>query len=65
MRWIGPQTTQDNHLDHLEKALIRAAARAMALIEQSKLEVERARVLLKDERRRADDARDAMSGMPV
>jgi hypothetical protein len=37
----------------------------MALIEQSKLEVERARVLLKDERRRADDARDAMSAGSV
>jgi hypothetical protein len=53
MRWIGSQPAPDTHLDHLEKALIRAAARACALIEQSKREVERSRCLLKDERRTA------------
>jgi hypothetical protein len=54
MRWIGSQPAQDNRLDHLEKALTRAAAQATALIEQSRRDVERARVLLKDEQRQAD-----------
>ena len=65
MRWIGPQPAQDNHLDHLEKALIRAAVQASALIEQSKREVERARVLLKDDRRRADCAPKATAVGPA
>ena len=65
MRWIGSQPAQDNHLDHLEKALTRAAARATTSIEQSRREVERSRVLLKGERERSTGTRDAMSGMPV
>ena len=60
MRWIGSQPAPDTHLDHLEMALIRVAARASALIEQSRREVERSRVLLKDERGRASNAQ-----MPV
>jgi hypothetical protein len=56
MRWIGSQAAPDTHLDHLEMALIRVAARASALIEQSRREVERSRVLLKDDRGRARNA---------
>ena len=54
MHCIGSQPAQDR--DHLEKALTRTVAQAAALIEQSKREVERSRVLLKDERRGAGGA---------
>jgi hypothetical protein len=56
MRCIGFRPAQDNHLDHLEKALARTAAQAAALIEQSKWEIERSSVLLKGERRGAGGA---------
>ena len=56
MRWIRSQAAPDTHLDHLEMALIRVAAQASALIEQSRREVERSRVLLKDDRGRGSNA---------
>ena len=55
-RCLGSQPAQDKHLDHLEKALTRTVARASALIEQSRREVERSRGLLNNEARRDDGA---------
>ena len=56
VRCIGSQPAQDKHLDHLETALTRTVARASALIEQSRREVERSRGLLNNEARRDDGA---------
>ena len=52
MRSSGSQPAQDNHLDHLEKALTRTVAQAAALIEQSKREVKRSHDLLDHEPRK-------------
>ena len=53
---IGSQPGQGKRLDHLEEALTQTVAQASALIEQSRREVERSRVLLNDERERAGGA---------
>ena len=50
MRLIEFQPASDKHLDHLEKAILRAGVQATALIQQSRREVERARRLLNDNR---------------
>jgi hypothetical protein len=51
MGWTGTQPTADVQLDRLEKMLSLIAAQAVALIEQTKREVERSRGLLKQEGR--------------
>ena len=56
VRRTGSQPGQGKRLDQLEKAVIRTVAQASALIEQSRREVERSRILLKSERGQAGDA---------
>ena len=56
VRRNGSQLAQVKRHDHLEEALTRTVAEASALIEQSRREVERSRVLLNNEPRRDDGA---------
>lgn len=53
---IGSRPRRGKRLDRLEDALTQTVAQASALIEQSRREVERSRVLLKNEPGRGDDA---------
>ena len=56
VRRTGFEPAQGKRLDHLEEALTRTVAQASALIEQSRLEVERSRGLLNNTPRTDDGA---------